>query len=103
MGDTSMYERHSYRQPEETASTGLPIGVMLLSVIAIAVYLSLEAKFSEPQREAKRAADASHPSGYRFSVLDAQDITFPGAFPGWTVLDVRSAKAWLRTLLPGRV
>lgn len=34
-----MYERHSSRQPEETASTGLPIGVMLLSVIAIAVYL----------------------------------------------------------------
>lgn len=34
-----MYERHRYGQPEKAASTGLPIGVMLLSVTAIAVYL----------------------------------------------------------------
>ncbi|CAN7761602.1 hypothetical protein C6558_13025 [Ensifer sp. NM-2] len=39
MGDIRMYERHKYGQPEKTASTGLPIGVMLLSVAAIAVYL----------------------------------------------------------------
>ncbi|KQY70271.1 hypothetical protein ASD52_30185 [Ensifer sp. Root142] len=39
MGDIRMYERHRYRQPEKTAATGLPIGVMLLSVAAIAVYL----------------------------------------------------------------
>ncbi|MGF6178553.1 hypothetical protein [Ensifer sp. 4252] len=39
MGDIRMYERPRYGQPEKTAFTGLPIGVMLLSVIAIAVYL----------------------------------------------------------------
>ena len=39
MGDIRMHERNSYGQPEKTASTGLPIGVMLLSVAAIALYL----------------------------------------------------------------
>ncbi|WP_128090499.1 hypothetical protein [Ensifer sp. 1H6] len=39
MGVIGMYERHRFQQPEKTASTGLPIGVMLLSVAAIAVYL----------------------------------------------------------------
>ena len=39
MGDIRMYERHRYRQPEKTATTGLPIGVMLLALAAIAVYL----------------------------------------------------------------
>ncbi|MBD9491544.1 hypothetical protein [Ensifer sp. ENS11] len=34
-----MYNRNSFGQPEKIASTGLPIGVMLLSVTAIAVYL----------------------------------------------------------------
>jgi hypothetical protein len=34
-----MYKRHRFGQAEKTASTGLPIGVMLLSVTAIAVYL----------------------------------------------------------------
>ena len=39
MGDIRMYKRHNYGEPEKAASTGLPIGVMLLSVAAIAVYL----------------------------------------------------------------
>ncbi|WP_457584787.1 hypothetical protein [Ensifer canadensis] len=58
-----MYKRHSFGQPEKTASTGLPIGVMLLSVTAIAVYLivggeilddnSRDAAVYLPQIEAK--------------------------------------------------
>jgi hypothetical protein len=39
MGDIRMYKRHNYGEPEKAASTGLPIGVMLLALAAIAVYL----------------------------------------------------------------
>lgn len=34
-----MYDRDDYGPPERRAATGLPLGVMLLSVLAIAVYL----------------------------------------------------------------
>ncbi|NVD41822.1 hypothetical protein HT585_23420 [Ensifer sp. HO-A22] len=40
-----MYKRHSFGQPEKTASTGLPIGVMLISVTEIAVYLIVGGEF----------------------------------------------------------
>ncbi|MBZ7927703.1 hypothetical protein LAC81_37850 (plasmid) [Ensifer adhaerens] len=34
-----MHEKHSYGQPEPRFSTGLPIGVMLITMTAIAAYL----------------------------------------------------------------
>jgi hypothetical protein len=39
VGDIRMYKRHDYGEPEKTAAIGLPIGVMLLSVMAIVLYL----------------------------------------------------------------
>ncbi len=40
-----MYDKDDYGPPERRAATGLPLGVMLLSVLAIAVYLLAGAAF----------------------------------------------------------
>lgn len=41
-----MYHRERYGEPERRASIGLPIGVMLLSMLAIFAYLLIGGAFS---------------------------------------------------------
>ncbi|WP_077960673.1 hypothetical protein [Ensifer adhaerens] len=46
-----MYEHDRYSQPERKFSTGLPIGVMLLAMVAIGAYLFVgSALSSAPQQ-----------------------------------------------------
>uniref|UniRef100_UPI002FE2EACA hypothetical protein n=1 Tax=Sinorhizobium chiapasense TaxID=501572 RepID=UPI002FE2EACA len=40
-----MYDRE--RWPEQRASTGLPVGIMLLSALAITAYLAVGGAFSD--------------------------------------------------------
>lgn len=37
--DVQMYKRHTYVVPERKFTTGLPVGMMLLSMVAITAYL----------------------------------------------------------------
>lgn len=41
-----MRDKHDFGQPEQRASTGLPLSVMLLSVLTIVVYLIVGGAFS---------------------------------------------------------
>lgn len=49
-----MYDRDDYGPPERRAATGLPLGVMLLSVLAIAVYLLAGNGASGGQKSGRR-------------------------------------------------
>ncbi|WDZ75433.1 hypothetical protein PWG15_12480 [Ensifer adhaerens] len=59
-----MYERYTYDAPERKFTTGLPVGVMLLSMVVIAAYLlfggaSIDSKQTTSVVLPKSAADTS--------------------------------------------
>jgi hypothetical protein len=45
-----MRDRYGYEQPERRASTGLPISILLLSMLAITIYLLVGGAFSNNGR-----------------------------------------------------
>lgn len=45
-----MYERHTYGAPERKFTTGLPVGMMLLSVVVITAYLLVAGASSDSGR-----------------------------------------------------
>lgn len=62
-----MYGRNNFRRPERKASVGFPVGIMLLSMLVIAMYLLVGSAFLDsrspdvavyvPAGDAKEAVD----------------------------------------------
>ncbi|MGK9198888.1 MULTISPECIES: hypothetical protein [Sinorhizobium] len=62
-----MDDRYDYGPPERRAATGLPLGIMLLSMLAIAVYLLagaalLDGRSRDVAAYVARAGDESPPA-----------------------------------------